>query len=302
MLNNIIPASVATIPLVALILAHSALAYSFNDYESASFLAKIPEVKTETNLIATHAGDKDAIEYYVHLLEKYWTNEDTKALSERNVQLANSISSAINDTITYAKAGNADKAYSNYFDIAGYMEQAGEVRVDFPQSSNSTVQASAIVHVLNESLARYGDAVNAPINLNNIYSMNMSKDGTRITSSGTQKIVNKYAYENSKALANEALQMFGQLITHNSDKSSYNDKITNSITKYISDLNAIADRNTVITDIQMNIYPNFVAGYGISQEPVPEFPFPALMAIASIALIVALSRLRFKKWFTLFKN
>lgn len=294
MRHKIILVSVLTMPFVALILVHSALAYTFNDYESASFLAKIPEVKIETNLIATHAGDKDAIEYYTNVLGKYWTDRDTIALSERNVQLANSISSAINDTITYARAGNADKAYSNYFDIAGYMEQAGEVRVDFPRSANSTIQAMAIANVLNESLARYGDAINSPTVLKNIYLVNMSKGGTsEITPPGMQKVVNKYAYENSKALASESILMFGQLITHNSDKQAYNDKISSSITKYISDLNAMADRNTVLTDIQMNIYPNFVAGYGIIQEPVPEFPFPALLSVASIALVVSLSR--FKK-------
>lgn len=282
--------------LIGLILAHSASASSFNDYESATFLAKIPEVKIETNLIATHAGNKDAIEYYIHVLGKYWTAEDTKALSERNPQLANLISSTINDTIEYAEAGDAYKAYTGYFDIAGYMEQAGLVRVDPIKLNNSTIQAISIVNVLSESLARYGDALNSPTNLNDISSMNMSKkEGVKeMTSSGTQKIVNKYAYENSKALADEALQMFGQLITHNSEKQAYNNKISNSTTKYISDLNAMADLNTVMTDIQMNTYPYFVAGYGLSPEPIPEFPFPALMTIATITGVITISRFRFK--------
>jgi hypothetical protein len=301
MFNRINPISLTAILFVSLNLAHSALAYSFNDYESAGFLAKIPEVKIETNLIATHVGNNDAIKYYVHVLGQYWTAEDTKALSERNAQLANLISSAINDTITFAEVGNADKAYRDYFDIAGYMEQAGEVRVDFPMSANSTVQAMAIVKILNESLARYGDAINSPIDPADMSSVNMSKVSIKeITPSGPQKIVNKYAYENSKALANEALQMFGQLITHNSYKQPYNDKISNSLTKYISDLNAMADRNTVMADIQVNTYPNFVAGYEISPEPIPEFPFPTIFAIATISLVIAIARFGLEKSFISF--
>ncbi|MGI0088441.1 MAG: hypothetical protein ACREBI_10880 [Nitrosotalea sp.] len=279
-----------------LILIQPAYAHSFNDYESAAFLAKIPEVKIETNLIATHAGNKDAINYYDTLLKKYWTFNDTRELNERNPQLASLISSTINDTISDAKAGNADMAYSDYFSIAGYMEQAGVVRVDPIPLNNSTIQAMSIAIVLRESLERYGDAIKSS-ELGNLSSMTVSKMeyANGMTSTGTPKIANEYAYENSKELAQEALQMYGQLITHNDDKKTYNDKIGNFMTKYITDLNNMADPNTVISDVYMGVYPNFVSGYRLNLESIPEFPVPALMVAAIISVVIAITRFDLKK-------
>ncbi len=268
-------------------------AHSFNDYESAAFLAKIPEVKIESGLIASHAGNQDAINYYSNLLNNYWTPNDTKELNERNPQLANLITSTINDTIMDSEAGNADKANSDYFSIAGYMEQAGVIRVDPIILNNSTVQATAIALVLKESLERYGDAIKSS-ELSNISSMNATNIENEITSTGAPKIVNQYAYENSKGLAKEALQMFGQLLEHGNSNQIYNDKINNFMTKYIDDLNNMATPNTLVSDIYMNIYPNFISGYKINLESIPEFPFPSLMIVAIISISIAITRFGLK--------
>lgn len=271
-------------------------AHSLNDYESAAFLAKVPEVKVETSLIATHAGNKDAISYYENLLQRYWTAYDIKEVNERNPHLANLISSSINDTILDAKAGNGDKAYSDYFSVAGYMEQAGAIRVDPIIAGNSTIQAMAIAMVLKESLERYGDAT-ASSEINNISSMNINntEQTNGIVSTGTTKIVNEYAYENSKNLAKEALQMFALLITFNEDTQHNNVKIGNSMTKYIDDLQNAADPHTIVSDMYTDLYPNFVTGYKFSLESIPEFPVPSLVTIVIISMIIAITRLDLKK-------
>ncbi len=278
------------------ILVHPAYAHSFNDYESSAFIAKITEVKIETNLIATHAGNKEAIDYYENLLNRYWTLNDTKELNERNPQLANLISSTINDTVSEARAGNGDKAYSGFFSIAGYMEQAGVVRVDPIPLNNSTIQATAIAIVLKESLERYGDSI-ASSELSNISSMNMSnmKNTNIITSTETPKIVNEYAYENSKELADEALQMFGQFVTHHDDGHGSNDRIGSFMSKYISDLKNKSDPNIMISDVYMGIFPNFVSGYKVNLESVPEFPIPLLIVAIIMSAIIAITRFDLKK-------
>ncbi len=277
------------------ILVHPAYAHTFNDYESASFLAKITEVKIETELIATHAGDKDAIGYYDNLLKRYWTLNDTKDLNERNPQLASLIPSTINDTITDALDGNADKAYSGYFSIAGYMEQGGVVRVDPMPSGNSTIQAMSIALVLKESLERYGDAVGSSELSNLSKNIGSTENINAISPTGTTKIVNEYAYENSKALAGEAFQMFGQFITHFDDKKGSNDRIAKFMAKYIADLNNKTDPNTAISDVYMGIYPNFVAGYGMSLESIPEFPVPLLITVVAITVVISVTRVGLKK-------
>lgn len=271
---------------------HPAYALSFNDYESASFLAKIPEVKVETELIATHPGDKNAISYYVNLLNRYWTPTDTKNLNERNPQLASEIAATINDTIAQSEAGNGDRAYSDFFTIAGDMEQAGLVRVDPIQTGNSTIQIMSFAMVLRESLERYGDAIGSS-QLSNLSSMNTNNIQSGVTSTGTQ-IVNEYAYDNSKELAKEANIIYEQLVTHAGDKQVYNDKIGYFMTKYISDLDSKADPNTLISDVYAGMYPNFVEGYKMNPESVPEFPFPSVM-IAVMMFAVVAARFGLKK-------
>ncbi|MDE1829738.1 MAG: hypothetical protein KGI25_05400 [Thaumarchaeota archaeon] len=278
------------------ILIHPAYADTFNDYQSATFLAKISEVKVETSLIATHAGNKDALNYYENLLNKYWTLNDTRELALRNPQLAGLISAAINDTISEAQDDNGDKAYSDYFDIAGYMEQAGVVRVDPTPLNNATIQAMAISMVLRESLERYGDAINSPQLANISPDMSNAVQSNSAIPTGKQKIVNEFAYENSKELSDEASQMFDQFITHNYN-GVYNDKISSFMTKYVSDLGSAADPNTLVSDVVTGIYPNFVTGYGMNLESIPEFPIPLLAVVAMISAAIAITRFDLKKVF-----
>ena len=283
---------VAALPLFT-IAQQSAYAYTFNDYESASFLAKLIEVKVETGLIASHAGDKDAINYYQGMLKTYWTPNETSSLEERNPQLASTIVSDINSTIADARAGNSDKAGSDYFDIAVALEQAGVVRVDPPSLNNQTVQAMSIAMVLKESLGRYGDAVGSP----GLGTTSQNPSGGQsgpITTSGTSNIVNQYAYENSKGLADEAQQMFGQLISHH-DNKPYSDRIGTYITKYGTDLGNKADTRTVMADVYDGIFPNFVSGYSLDLESIPEFSSPSVVVFATVASTIVLSRLYGKK-------
>lgn len=271
---------------------HAAYAHTFNDYESASFLAKLIEVKVETGLIASHAGNKDAINYYQGLLKAYWTPNDTSILAERNPQLAGTVSSDINSTIADGLAGNSDKAGSDYFDIAVALEQAGAVRVDPEYMNNQTVQAASISMVLKESLARYGDAVGSPG-----LGATPGNSGLTgpVTAPRTLVIVNQYAYENSKGLADEAMQMFGQLITHH-DNRPYSDKISTYMQKYLTDLGNKADTATVVSDVFAGVFPNFESGYGLDLESIPEFGLPSIVALVLISGTIALTRNRLNRF------
>ncbi|MDE1770848.1 MAG: hypothetical protein KGI28_09920, partial [Thaumarchaeota archaeon] len=89
-----------------LIYTHPAYAHNFGGDESASWLAKISEIKTEVANVAKHAGQKDTINYYADALGEYWNSNNTKEMGERNALLAQEIPATINATLDDARNGN----------------------------------------------------------------------------------------------------------------------------------------------------------------------------------------------------
>ncbi|MGI0059787.1 MAG: hypothetical protein ACREBJ_08455, partial [Nitrosotalea sp.] len=90
--------------------------------------------------------------------------------------------------------------------------------------------------------------------------------------------------------------MFNDLTTNNQDKSSSNTKISTAFTKLMQDLSNKADGNTVMMDVHMNIHPVIISAYNLpgatTNAAVPEFQLPALLAVVSIAGVVAVTRFR----------
>jgi len=284
--NKIIALLLAVVISSGLIYTHPAYAHNFGGDESASFLAKVSEIKTEVGFIAKHVSDSAAIGYYSDALSEYWNANDTKEMGERNTLLQKEIPATINSTISDARAGNQDAVKADVSQLNGYLDEAIPVRVDKDKLNNSTVQALAVTFVLKEVLEKYGDAVNSTVNLNDMSQMNMGGSMQQMS----VPIVDQLKYENSIGLASAAQQMFNDLVTKNPDKSTYNDKISTAFTKFLQDINNKADGNTVMTDVHMQIHPNLVSAYNI--QTVPEFPMPALLVIISIVGVIVITRFR----------
>ena len=292
-----------------LIYTHPAFAHNFGGDESASWLAKMAEIRTETSIVAKHVGDKDAIDYYSDALGEYWNVNDTREMGEKNTLLATEIPSTINATLDDAqKTGNESVVNDDISKLNGYLDESIPVRVDKDKLDNSTVQALAVVFVLKEALEKYGDAVNSTVDLNDMSQMNMSSmssgqmSGMSSGMSMSSTIVDQNAYENSVGLATSAQSMFSDITAKNADKSAANTKISTAFTKLLQDLNGKADANTVMTDVHMNIHPSLISAYniqeasesdtGYSTPAVPEFPLPAILIVVSIAGVVVATRFR----------
>jgi hypothetical protein len=274
-----------------LIYTHPAYAHNFGGDESASFLAKVAEIKTEINFISKHVSDSNSIDYYSNALGEYWNANDTKEMGERNTLLQKEIPATINSTISDARAGNQAVVSADVSQLNGYLDEAIPVRVDKDKLNNSTVQALAVTFVLKEALEKYGDAINSTVDLNDMSKMNMN--GSMSSGSMQQMsvpIVDQLKYENSMGLASAAQQMFNDLVAKNPDKSTYNDKVSTAFTKLLQDINNKADGNTVMTDVHMQIHPNLISAYNI--QAIPEFPMPALLVIISIIGMIVITRFR----------
>jgi len=294
--NKIVAFLLAVVISSGLIYSHPVYAHNFGGDESASFLAKVAEIKTEVNLISKHVSDSSAIDYYSDALSEYWNANDTKETGERNTLLQKEIPATINSTINDAKAGNQAAVNTDVSQLSGYLDEAIPVRIDKDKLNNSTVQALAVTFVLKEVLEKYGDAINSTVDLNDISQMNMndsSMSGSNMQMS--VPVVDQLKYENSIGLASAAQQMFNGLAAKNPDKSTYNNKASAAFTKLLQDMNNKADGNTVIIDVHMQIHPALISAFNLqthNESPVPEFPMPALLVIISIVGVIAITRFR----------
>ena len=292
-MNNKIVALLLTVVFSSgLICYHPAYAHNFGGDESASFLAKVTEIKTEVGFIAKHFSDSNAIDYYSHALDEYWNVNDTKEMGEKNALLQKEIPDTINVIINDAKSRNQNAVNADVSKLNGYLDESISIRINKDQLNNSTVQALAVTFVLKEALEKYGDAINATVDLNDMSQMNVDDNMSSSMSSmsSSSNIVDQYAYENSIGLASGAQQMFNDLAAKNTAMSTYNDKISASFTKLLQDLNNKADANTIMTDVHVNMHPNLISAYNI--QVVPEFPMPALLVIISIVGVIAITRFR----------
>lgn len=293
----------AGIIISGLVYTHPAYAHTFGGDESAGWLAKVAEIKTEVGLVAKNVGKSNALDYYSDALGEYWNANDTKEMGERNALLAQEIPSTINATLTDAKSGNQNAVTTDITKLGGYLDESIPVRVDKDKLQNSTIQALSVVFVLKEALEKYGDAVNSTVDLNDMSQMNMSgsaMSGMSGMSGMSSTIVDDGAYENSIGLAATAQQMFADVSAKNPSKSTDNDKISAGLTKLVQDLNNKSDVNTIMNDVHVGIHPTLISAYDIQEasahgtqsSAVPEFPLPVILIIISIAGVVAATRLK----------
>lgn len=286
-----------------LMYTHPAFAHNFGGDESASWLAKMMEIKTEVGLIAKHVGNTNVISYYSNALGVYWNANDTLEMGERNTLLQTEIPSTMNTTISDAKTGNQIAVNTDVSKLDAYLDESIPVRVDKDKLDNSTVQALAVVFVLKDALEKYGVAINSPTDLNDMSQMNMSggsMSGMSGMSSMSSTVVDQNAYENSIGLATTAQSMFNDLAANNTDKSDANTKTLSAFTKLVQDLNNKVDANTVMMDVHVNIHPVIISAYNIQEvsesntgvSAVPEFPLPALLIVISITGVVVATRFK----------
>ena len=292
--NKGIALLLAGVIISGLIYTHPAYAHNFGGDESASWLAKVAEIKTEVGVVAKHVGDKDVVGYFSDKLTEYWNSNDTREMGERNTLLQKEIPTTINATLTDAAAGDQSAVNADVSKLNGYLDESIPVRVDKDKLDNATVQALAVTFVLKEALEKYGDAVNSTIDLNDMSQMNMSSGSMSGSSvSGSMEIVDHNKYENSVGLASAAQKMFSAVASKYTDQSSDNDKISSGLTKLVQDLNNKADVNTIMTDVHAGIHPTLISAYNIQEAAkVPEFQMPLLLSIISIAGVVAATRLK----------
>ena len=290
--NKVIALLLAGIISSGLIYSHPAYAHNFGGDESAGFLAKVQEIKTELNQISKNLSNHDAVAYYIVATGEYWNSTyDTQQMAERNTLLAQEIPSTLNTIYAAANATSPDASTvnTNIQKLNGYLDEAVPVRVDKDKLNNATINALAVTFLLKELLEKYGDAINSTVSLNDISQLNTSG----IQSSTSVPIVDENKYENAKALATTAQNMFNDLQTKYPSVAQ-NSKVASEFAKLLQDLNNKADGNTIMVDVHMSIHSSLVDGYKLLPEVVPEFPLPLLLIVIVFSGIIFVTKIKTK--------
>ena len=282
--------------------AKSAFAHNFSGDESASFLAKVQELKVETQLIQQNLSNQTIVGWHIDKISEFWNANDTKEMSERNKRLGTEIPALISNITTSANSTSPDSAKISQLitSLNNDLAEAITVRIDQTARNNATVNALAIVNVLDETMEDYGIATGVEEDEEDGGNMSMSEGenaampSDNMSESGssnetTTTIVNAAAYQTAQGLAAAAQDMFNDL------KAKAPANTTDTISKLdkgFADLKQAIDgkaSNDNVTEIIHGpLMTNMQTAFNL--QVVPEFPLPLLLTIPAIAGIIAATR------------
>jgi hypothetical protein len=277
----------------------NAYAHNFSGDESASFLAKVQELKVETHLIQQNLSNQTLVAWHIDKTGEFWSANDTKEMAERNQRLSKEIPDGLSSLFAEANSTSPDAAKVKQIVDAldNSLAEAVTVRVDQTVRNNATVNALAIVNVLDEIMEDYGIATGAEEdeengNMSMSEGSNMSDNMSESSSSNetTATIVNVAAHQTAQGLTAAAQTMFNNL------KAKAPSNATDSITKLdkgFADLKQAIDGKAPNNDVTAIVHGTLMANMqtAFNLQVVPEFPLPLLLTIPAIAGIIAATRI-----------
>ena len=274
----------------------SAYAHNFSGDESASFLAKVQELKVETHLLQQNPSNKMIVAWHIDKISEFWNANDTKEMAERNQKLSAEIPNNLSSLATEAIQTNPNAAKIKQIvdSLDSSLAEATAARIDPAALNNATVKALAIANVLDETVEDYGIAVGAEER-----GHDTERDAS--TSSSNNKstavvIVDSGAYQTAQGLAAAAQNMFNDLKA----KTLVNltsiavSKIDQGLTNLKQAIDNKASNDKIISIVEDTLQPNLMTGFNL--HAAPEFSLPMLLttpaAIAGIIIAARISALR----------
>ncbi len=294
-----ISGSLMIIMLSGMIVFHPAFAHEFVQNSDADLIAKIQEFKVESKLMANNISNSTLAKWHMAKSQQYWGSNETGNLSQTDSNLANQISTSVNDLYSLVGQENADPTTANQKADAlnQLLDQAESEQVSSSSQNNATIQALATVGVLTEVLKDYGNAIGSKVDLTNMDNMNMSGTSNMQGMSGmsgmsgmqSTPIVNMAAYQSAQALTSTAYTMLNntQSIAP-SNATSYLNKAGTGLGELKQKIDSQGSGNDVMIIVHLQIHPNLISAFNI--EAVPEFPMPVMLVLVSFVGIVIASK------------
>jgi hypothetical protein len=256
-------------------LSRNAYAHTFGGNESAAFLAKVQELKVEAHLIQSDLSNQTLVAWHSDKIGEFWNTNDTKEMTERNQRLGTDIPALISNITTAANSTNPDaiKVGQLITSLDNDLAEATSVRIEKTELENSTVNALAVVAILDETMEDYGIATGAEEeNSSNVTGSNTtSQDNMSNMSEGagsneTATIVNFAAYQTAQGLAAAAQDMYNNLkskaMPNSSSEIAALDAAFANLRKAIDDK---MSNDAIQAIVEGSIHPNLSA-FGLREE------------------------------------
>lgn len=255
-------------------LSRNAYAHTFGGNESAAFLAKVQELKVEAHLIQSDLSNQTLVAWHSDKIGEFWNTNDTKEMTERNQRLGTDIPALISNITTAANSTNPDaiKVGQLITSLDNDLAEATSVRIEKTELENATVNALAVVAILDETMEDYGIATGAEENSSNVTGSNTtSQDNMSNMSEGagsneTATIVNFAAYQTAQGLAAAAQDMYNNLkpkaMSNSSSEIAALDAAFANLRKAIDDK---MSNDAIQAIVEGSIHPNLSA-FGAKEE------------------------------------
>lgn len=255
-------------------LSRNAYAHTFGGNESAEFLAKVQGLKVEAHLIQSDLSNQTLVAWHSDKIGEFWNTNDTKEMTERNQRLGTDIPALISNITTAANSTNPDaiKVGQLITSLDNDLAEATSVRIEKTELENATVNALAVVAILDETMEDYGIATGAEENSSNVTGSNTtSQDNMSNMSEGagsneTATIVNFAAYQTAQGLAAAAQDMYNNLkpkaMPNSSSEIAALDAAFANLRKAIDDK---MSNDAIQAIVEGSIHPNLSA-FGAKEE------------------------------------
>jgi hypothetical protein len=156
--------------------------HNFSTDESASFIALVDMIKTQAQLVQDNRASNNmslASEHADDALALL-TDNVTSEIAERNQRIADELTTTLT-TLKHSEAASDNATGTNVeqivSDLDAILDEAIIARIDADVLSNSTIQAMAMVDILDGILNAYGNAYAVGFDMTNM-SMMMGPDGS----------------------------------------------------------------------------------------------------------------------------
>lgn len=296
----------AGVILAGTVFTQTAFAHTFSGDESASFLATVEVIKTHLQLVQDdfETNATNAQEHAEHAAE-HLSDDLVSEITEKNTRLGRELPASLadlGDSLSNSTAQQIDQKIANINDL---LAETVSVRIESQQMDNVTMQALVVANLADEVLESYAGAYGVESEEHEDHGSheetdtaaeNMTHDEMAMNESAatnaSDTIVDMMHYESAVALASSMQAYYNATLK---PLASANDtSAVAALEAGLTDLNSAIQAKEPLADVEVlvhtQIHANLQKAYNL--QIVPEFPLPALMAVATIGGVIALTRLR----------
>lgn len=272
----LVPVLLAILTLSSISGSAVSFGHNFSTNESASFIALVDLIKTQAQLVQENIANNNMSLASEHADDALalMTDNVTKEIEERNERLADELGTTLTSLKTASETTSDNltsaSAEQTVFDLDAILGETLTARIDADVLSNSTIQAMAMLDILDGILNAYGDAYAVGFDMTNM-SMTMGPNGSNsmntmggmMSSDQGLKLVNIADYQTAQALVVRAQELFDEQLSNSSPNTQSLNNIKTALQDLVGTINHKGAPMDVMMIVHTRIHPNFITAFGL---------------------------------------